>query len=225
MEGERTLIDVRHAEELGATRSGSTPATLPIVQSAEIEIIMSRNAGLLAIIEFGQDCSIGDWKGGMMPNEPTEHLEDEMFRLFESLRERGLTRAAVGLVLDLLNLLVVHEKLKSGGVIPKDVESRERSVAAHRRTVRSIVSFLLLRAEEKPELNPDATFRTRAGAYQIAAEAAEAAELLDDIGRQCALYFDECLAQGSPPADTPILLHVLRDAIGNDDVLRQHIDF
>ena len=57
------------------------------------------------------------------------------------------------------------------------------------------------------------------------AEATEAAELLDDIGRECALYIDRRRASGLSEADLPILLHVMRNAIGNDDVLRRHITF
>jgi hypothetical protein len=160
-----------------------------------------------------------------MPNEAPERLEDETFRLFETLREEGFRHAAVGLVMDLLNLVILHDESKPSGVVPKALESRETSVAAHKRTVRSIVSFLVLRAEEKPEISMEATFRTRAGAHQIAAEAAEAAEFLDVIGRQCALYVDEIVASGSAQVDRPVLLHIMRNAIGNDDVLRQHIDF
>jgi hypothetical protein len=160
-----------------------------------------------------------------MANAPLERLEDEMFRWFEDLREKGLRRTAVGLVMDLLDFVIVNEKRRPSGVIPKAAESMEGTVAAHRRAIRSILDFLLLRAEEKPELKMDETFRTRAGAQQIEAEAAEAAELLDDIGRQCALYVDECKASGLSEADLPILLHVMRNAIGNDSVLRRHINF
>jgi hypothetical protein len=160
-----------------------------------------------------------------MANAPPERIEDEMFRLFEDLRERGLRRAAVGFVMDLLDVVIVHEKQKPSGVVPKTTELMERTVAAHRRAVRSILDFLLLRADEKPELKLDETFRTRAGAQQIEAEAAEAVELLDDIGRQCALYIDECKARGLPEAGLPVLLHSMRNAIGNDDVLRKHIKF
>jgi hypothetical protein len=160
-----------------------------------------------------------------MANAPPERLEDEMFRLFEDLRERGLRRAAVGFVMDLLDVVIVNEKRKPGGVVPKAAELMERTVAAHRRAVRSILDFLVLRAEEQPELKLDETFRTRAGAQQIEAEAAEAAELLHDIGRQCALYIDECKAGGLSEADLPILLHVMRNAVGNDNVLKRHINF
>jgi hypothetical protein len=76
---------------------------------------MSRKPDLLAIILIDQTCSFREWKGGLTPNESPECLEDEMFRLFENLRERGLRRAAVGLVLDLLNRLIVHEKSRPGG--------------------------------------------------------------------------------------------------------------
>jgi hypothetical protein len=160
-----------------------------------------------------------------MANAPPERLEDEMFRLFEDLREKRLRRAAIGFVMDLLNVVIVNEKRQPSGVIPKAAELREGTVASHRRAVRSILDFLLLRAEEQPELKLDETFRTRAGAQQIEAEAAEAAELLDGIGRQCGLYIDECKSRGLSEADLPILLHVMRNAVGNDNFLRRHINF
>src|SRR5579872_6012702 len=116
-----------------------------------------------------------------MTTEPIDRIEDEMFRLFERLREKRLRRAAVGLVIDLLNVVIVHEKSMPSGVIPKTVEMLETAIAAHRRAVRSIVGFLLLRAEEKPERKLDETFRTRVGAQQMESEASEAVELLDEI--------------------------------------------
>jgi hypothetical protein len=160
-----------------------------------------------------------------MENAPPERLEDEMFRLFEDLREKRLRRASVGLVIDLLNHVIVNEQRKPSGVIPKTVETREGTIAACRRAIRSILSFLLLRAEDKPERKLDETFRTQVGARQMEAEATEAAELLDDIGRECALYIDRRKESGLSEADLPILLHAMRNAIGNDDVLRRHIAF
>lgn len=159
-----------------------------------------------------------------MSNEAPERLEDELFRMFETLRERGMRRAAVGFVMDLLNYAVVHDESKPSGVLPKAVESREISVAAHRRAVRSIISFLALRADERPQISLDATVRTRVGAQQIAAEAVEAAELLDEISRQCALYVEDCVANGLPRAQVPVLLHILSNAVGNDNVLKRYID-
>ena len=161
----------------------------------------------------------------MMSDSPPERLEDEMFRVFEDLREKRLRRAAVGLVMDLLNHVIVNEQRKPSGVIPKTSESREGTIAACKRAIRSILSFLALRAEEKPEHKLDETIRTQVGARQMEAEAAEAAELLDDIGCECALYIDRRKACGLSEADLPILLHVMRNALGNDDLLRRHIAF
>ncbi|HEV3303438.1 MAG TPA: hypothetical protein VG055_27555, partial [Planctomycetaceae bacterium] len=48
--------------------------------------------------------------GGIMANAPPERLEDEMFRLFEDLREKRLRRAAVGLFMDLLDHVIVNEQ-------------------------------------------------------------------------------------------------------------------
>jgi hypothetical protein len=160
-----------------------------------------------------------------MENAPRERLEDEMFRLFEDLREKRLRHAAVGLVMDLLNYVIVNEQRKPGGVIAKTAESREGTLAASRRAIRSILSFLLLRAEEKPERKMDETVRTQIGARKMEAEATEAAELLDDIGRECALYIDRRKACGLSEADLPILVHHMRNAIGNDDILRGHVAF
>jgi hypothetical protein len=160
-----------------------------------------------------------------MANAPAEPLEDEMFRLFEDLREKRLRRAAVGLVMDLLNHVIVNDQRKPSGVIPKAAESREGTIAACRRAIRSILSFLLLRAEDKPERKLDETVRTQVGARKMEAEATEAAELLDDIGCECALYIERRKASGLSEADLPILLHVMRNAVGNDDILRRHITF
>ncbi|HET6323595.1 MAG TPA: hypothetical protein VFG04_02750 [Planctomycetaceae bacterium] len=160
-----------------------------------------------------------------MANAPPERLEDEMFRLFEDLREKRLRRAAVGLVMDLLNHVIVNEQRKPTGVIPKTAESREGTIAACRRAIRSILSFLLLRAEDKPERKLDETVRTQVGARQMEAEATEATELLDDIGCECALYIDRRKACGLSEAELPILVHVMRNAVGNDDILRRHIEF
>ncbi len=160
-----------------------------------------------------------------MSKETAERLEDDVFRLFESLREKGLRRAAVGLVIDLLNAMIVHEGPKPGGVMPKTAESIERSLLARRRAVRSIVNFLQLRAEEKPELNLDQTVRTRTGAELMLAEADEASDLLEDIGRQCARYVDDAMKAGTGNTDRSVVLHVMRNAIGNDDLLKRHISF
>jgi len=184
----------------------------------------NRLGGLIGGLNSTAQQSDGQ-KGGIMANAPPERLEDEMFRLFEDLREKRLRRAAVGLFMDLLDHVIVNEQRKPSGVIPKAAELREGTVAACRRAIRSILSFLLLRAEEKPERKLDETFRTQAGAQQMEAEATEAAELLDDIGRECALYIDRRKASGLSEADLPILLHVMRNAIGDDDVLRRHIAF
>jgi hypothetical protein len=160
-----------------------------------------------------------------MPNTPREQLEDEMFHLFDDLREKRLRHAAVGLVMDLLNYVIVNEQRKPGGVISKAAESREGTLAASRSALRSIFSFLLLRAEEKPEHKMDETLRTQIGARQMEAEATEAAGLLDDIGRECALYIERRKACGLSEAELPIVLHLMRNTIGNDDILRSHIAF
>ncbi len=160
-----------------------------------------------------------------MANAPPERLEDEMFRLFEDLREKRLRRAAVGLVMDLLNHVVVNEQRKPTGVIPKTAESREGTITACKHAIRSILSFLLLRVEDKPEHKLDETIRTQVGARRMEAEATEAAELLDDIGCECALYIERRKASGLPEADVPILLHLMRNTVGNDDILKRHITF
>ena len=68
-----------------------------------------------------------------MSNEAPERVEDEMFRLFEHLREKRLRHAAVGFVMDLLHHVIMLEESQSGGVVPKDMDSIERSVAVRKR--------------------------------------------------------------------------------------------
>ena len=112
----------------------------------------NRPGGLIGGLNSTAQQSDGQ-KGGIMANAPPERLEDEMFRLFEDLREKRLRRAAVGLFMDLLDHVIVNEQRKPSGVIPKAAELREGTVAACRRAIRSILSFLLLQPRRSRNAN------------------------------------------------------------------------